>query len=236
MGQSEMETFRGNDEIVEDNLMETPVETRDSEPLEEGAMLEPAQDLAPFADPMPEPSKSKPKKSEGKGKAKKSEGKGKAKKSKGKGKAKKSKGKGKAKKSKGKGKGKKSKGKGKAKKSKGKGKKSKGKGEAKKSKNGKGVSDLWKRLNGLTFQFPDLPFEIKNGKIISQTGGETLDVTTSKFDIFPAKEGWMTFSYKKWDFYILLQTNGVKVYGINCKKIFKATASIQGKIEQRKRK
>merc|ERR1712072_1122723 len=128
---------------------------------------------------------------------------GKAKKSKGKSKGKKSKGKGKAKKSKGKGKAKKSKGKGK-------GKKSKGKGEAKKSKNGKGVSDLWKRLNGLTFQFPDLPFEIKNGKIISQTGGETVDLTTSKFDIFPAKEGWMTFDYKKWDFYILLQTNGVK--------------------------
>merc|ERR1712072_382556 len=132
---------------------------------------------------------------------------------------------------KGKGKGKKSKGK------KGKGKKSKGKGKAKKSKSeGKGVSDLLKRLNGLAFQFPDLPFEIKNGKIISQTGGETVDLTTSKFDIFPAKEGWMTFDYKKWTFYILLQTNGVKVYGINCKNLQSNSIHSGTDREQRKRK
>merc|ERR1712072_414366 len=101
-------------------------------------------------------------KGKGKGKAKKSKGKDKGKKSKSKGKAKKSKGK--AKKSKGKDKGKKSK-KGKAKKSKGKAKKSKGKG--------KGVSYLLKKLDGLVFKFPHLPFVIKNGKIICKAGGKT---------------------------------------------------------------
>merc|ERR1712072_312032 len=68
---------------------------------------------------------------------------------------------------------------------------------------------------------------IKNGKIICKAGGKTSGLTTSTFDIFPAEEGWMMFAYKKWTFYILLQTTGVRVYGIHCRKIFKATASIQ---------
>ena len=65
--------------------------------------------------------------------------------------------------------------------------------------------------------------------ILSILGGKVSALTASTLDdVFPAKEGWLMFTFNKWTFYILLQKRGVKVYGTHCKKIYKTVASIKG--------